>query len=420
MSKTFEQWLMWMESCHPVEIELGLERCNQVLSRLISKNLPFPIITVAGTNGKGSTVAVLEALALQAGCKPLVFTSPHFIDYRERIRFNGDILSEQQHVDVFEQLEVARQDEPLTYFEFSTLSCFKFAELLEPDLLILETGLGGRLDAVNVVAADIAIITTVDFDHQDWLGDKLEDIAREKAGIIHQDKIAIIADPEFPEIIIDEVRERTDNLYLANQDFYHQDNGQRWSWANKGCAKWEFDYLSFPYANVSAALKAWSLLDDFCELSQGFVRKALSNIKLVGRFEIIATSPMIILDVAHNPQAFRVQSKLLAQQGCSGKTHLVLGMLQDKNISDSMEILNQNADRWYLADLETSRGVSANTLKQQLNYSEFDKNKLQCYPSPVEAYNAAYNNASKDDRILVTGSFYTVSPVLELQQKDLD
>jgi len=206
-------------------------------------------------------------------------------------------------------------------------------------LLILETGLGGRLDAVNTVAADIAIITTVDYDHQDWLGDDLVGIAREKAGIIHKNCIAIIADPDFPASIIDEIRLTTDKLYLADKDFQHLDSGESWSWQNNRYGSWEFQHLTFPFSNASAAIQAWSLLPDTTNLSEEFISLALTKIKLSGRFETIANNPDVIIDVAHNPQAFRVQLEFLEKQHCTGKTHLILGMLTDKNAADCIEVL---------------------------------------------------------------------------------
>jgi len=417
MTKSFEQWLSWMESCHPVEIELGLERSQRTLQQLLTKPLDIPVITIAGTNGKGSTVAVLEALAIEDGKKPLVYTSPHFIDYRERLRFNGDWLTKEQHTEAFQAVETARGSTPLTYFEFATLAAIRCAEQLQPDLLILETGLGGRLDAVNVLAADIAIITTVDFDHQDWLGDDLESIAREKAGIIHKNKIAIIADPTFPKKILNEIKSTTEQLYIAEQEFKHLPQQQGWCWSNANYGPWTFDYLSFPFANVSAAIQAWSLFDSTHKLTEKFLGSALQNIKLSGRFETIATKPDVILDVAHNPQAFRTQLNLLNEQKFTAKTHIILGMLKDKNASDCIRILKETVDYWHIAELDTPRGSSITEMIQLLRHSEIAENKLQCYSSPVEAYNTVLKQASADDRIVITGSFYTVAPVLALFQE---
>ena len=425
MHRTFKQWLSWMEKCHPVEIELGLERCNRVLKRLLITDFTFPIVTVAGTNGKGSTVAVIESLAREANIKPLVLTSPHFLDYRERLRFDGCWLTEQQHINAFECVELARQTESLTYFEFSTLAALKCAEILQPDLLILETGLGGRLDAVNIVAADMAIITTVDFDHQAWLGDDLESIAREKAGIIHENSIAIIADPNFPQLIINEIKLVSNDLNIANQAYQQFDKIDSWSWQNNKYGPWEFDFPSFPFANAAAAIQAWSLLlerfpDMVAEtvvLSEQFIRTALANIILVGRFDIVATDPLVILDVAHNPQAFRALRSSLDKHPVKGNTYVVLGMLVDKNVESCINSIKALVDRWYLTDLQTSRGHSANSLKQLFSHSEIDENRLQCQSSPEAAFRSAYANASKDDRIIVTGSFYTVAPVLELFQQ---
>lgn len=414
MSKKFTEWLSWMESLNAAEIDLGLGRCRTVFNRLILKPFSCPIITIAGTNGKGSTVAVLESLALEAKLKPLAYTSPHFIDYKERVRFSGDLLTEQQHIDAFQAVEDVRMNEPLTYFEFATLASFKLAEMLQPDLLLLETGLGGRLDAVNIVDADIAIITTVDFDHQQWLGDDLESIAREKAGIVAADKIALIGDPLFPKVIIDEIASKTPHVYLAGRDFKHEQSGQSYLWQNEQYGEWSFKSLNFPFSNVSVALQAWSLMDGFQTLTESFVFQALDNIQLTGRFDTIAVSPELIIDVAHNPQAFRIQSQLLKQKKKSGQTHLIIGMLDDKNIEACLEILKQNIDHWYFCDLPSSRNMSATQLHQVLKDSDIDGNRLKCYSSPIEAYQAANKRSSEEDIILVTGSFYTVAPILVL------
>ncbi|MCP3674144.1 MAG: bifunctional tetrahydrofolate synthase/dihydrofolate synthase, partial [Gammaproteobacteria bacterium] len=352
-----------------------------------------------------------------AGLKPLVYTSPHFIDYKERLKFDGHWLTDAEHVAAFEAVENARESEQLTYFEFATLSALKMAELLPIDVLILETGLGGRLDAVNVIKADIAIITTVDYDHQDWLGDDLVSIAREKAGIAHKGKQVIIADPEFPLAIIHEIELRTDQVFIADRDFLHLNVDNGWSWENSQLGPWSFEYLTFPFANASAALQAWFLLRADQELTESYAEQAFSEIALSGRFETVAQSPDVILDVAHNPQAFRAMSELLNNQSFNGKTHIVLGLLEDKNAKACLTPLLALVDQWYLSDLEGTRGRSAINLKQLLNDSDIDENQLQCYSSSLEAYKAACLSASEEDRILVTGSFYTVSPVLKLVRK---
>ena len=421
MSKSFEQWINWMESCHPVEIDLGLERCNAVLKRLLKQPLNCPVVTIAGTNGKGSTVAVLESLAIQSNLKPLTYTSPHLIDYRERVQFNAQWLTKAEHIKAFEAVDLARGDETLTYFEIATLAAIKCAELLKPDILILETGLGGRLDAVNTLKADIAIITTVDFDHQDWLGDNIIDIAREKAGIIHKDKIAIVADENFPQPIIDEIKVLTQSLYIIGKAFKTQALEDKWQWQDiDNC--WEFDYLTFPESNSAAAIQAWKLLteQDFIVVDErenacdqfNMISKALKNIRLTARFETVLLAPKTILDVAHNPQAFRTQIQLLKKTPVEGKTHIILGMLKDKNTVDCLEVLKPFIDCWYLASINIPRGLAAEELDKLLTTAEIDSSLAIMYKSPLEAYKAACDNASKNDRILVTGSFYTVAPVL--------
>ncbi len=449
MSKSFEQWLAWMEQCHPSEIDLNLIRPQAVLQRLIAPHTPAttrllsgtvpreiyfrcPVITVAGTNGKGSTIAVLEALAKVSKLSTLVYTSPHLIDYRERVTYNGEWISKEQHVAAFEAVDKARMTDNLTYFEYATLAMFKLADELQPDLLILETGLGGRLDAVNLIAADIAIITTIDYDHQDWLGNTLLQIAREKTGIIHENKQVVIADENFPIEILNEVKNITPHVYQAGAEYQclllgknsnqNQTDDNHWRYCSNDNdsddnIQWKLDLLSFPEMNAAAAIYAFSLLPFKIKMSEELVQHALLKMHLVARFESVGSKPQVILDVAHNAQAFRTQANLLTTTLHQGKTRIILGMLKDKNINDCIDAVLSNIDQWSICDLDSPRAIPAadlcTTVKFALENSTVTKDDIQCYHSPLEAFKEACESASENDRIIVTGSFYTVAPVLK-------
>ncbi|MFT5520071.1 MAG: dihydrofolate synthase/folylpolyglutamate synthase, partial [Enterobacterales bacterium] len=232
-------------------------------------------------------------------------------------------------------------------------------------------------------------------------------------GIIHADKIAIIGDPLFPAVIIDEISNRTEAVYLADKQFKHLDQDLDWTWSNDNCGPWHLEHLSFPISNASAAIQAWTLLFNEEPLSEGFLRDALYNIHLSGRFEVVKEEPLVILDVAHNPQAFRAQLGLLKRNKCIGKTHFVLGMLQDKNAKACIDEVKSMVDFWYLCDLDTDRSIAADNLKSLVNDGESSSKVIGCYSSPLEAYSAATENVQTIDRIIVTGSFYTVAPILK-------
>jgi len=446
MSKSLSSWLTYIEKCHPNEIDLTLERPSIVLRRLLeleSETEPrsfniareqcfsFPVITIAGTNGKGSTVAVLEALALQFDLKPIVFTTPHFFNYRERVKYNGKWLSEKQHCDAFEAVDNVRGDIQLTYFEYSTLAMFKLADELKPDVLILEVGLGGRLDAVNIIKADIAIITTIALEHQQWLGDTLEEIATEKAGIVHSNSTLVIADSSFPLTVKENIANKVNHFYQAGTGYQYTMSENEWQWQYMNHGPWTFDRLSFPEMNAAASLTAWFQLTDYfhetsqltVDYSQSEIQSALDNIDLQARFQVINRKPLVILDVAHNPQAMNTQANLLQTHSVEGDTRLVLGMLDDKNTLECLDILNENIDYWYLCELDNPRSAQSSEIKsllQSLNESSNILNsRIQCYNSVVKAFKQAWGSADESDRILITGSFYTVAPVLDYIQHNL-
>ncbi|KDN11038.1 MULTISPECIES: bifunctional tetrahydrofolate synthase/dihydrofolate synthase [unclassified Gilliamella] len=404
-------WLYYLEQLHPITIDLGLERVKAVAQRLdLLQPAPY-IFTVAGTNGKGTTCRTLEMILLEANLKVGVYSSPHLLRFTERVRINNQESSEQQTVKAFVEIEQARGDISLTYFEYATLAAlyqFKQAKL---DVVILEVGLGGRLDATNIVDADVAIITTIGIDHVDYLGDTRESIGREKAGIFKPKSIAIVGEPDVPESILNVAKAVNCSIYRVNSDWYYQQlNKDSWTFESKFKQYKNLPIANVPLANAATAIAAISYSS--LKITQNEITKGLAKSNLIGRFQIIQTSPLVILDVAHNPHAaaYLTQQleKLKAEYLQVGKVRFVVGMLKDKDIKSTLSILK--GDRWYCASLYGERGCSAEVLKQHLfNEGEFN---VSAFDTVSKAYQKAMQDAKEDDIIVVCGSFHTVSDVL--------
>lgn len=414
-------WLCYLEQLHPTTIELGLERVKTVAQRLnLLQPAPY-IFTVAGTNGKGTTCRTLEMILLAAKKRVGVYSSPHLLRFTERVRINNHESSELETVKAFTEIEKSRGDISLTYFEYATLAAlyqFKQAKL---DVVILEVGLGGRLDATNIVDADIAVITTIAIDHVDYLGNTRESIGREKAGIFKTKSIAIVGEPDIPTTIWDVAKTVNCPLYALNRDWaYQKMNETQWQFHSTNDLYQPLPLPNVPLANAATALAALSYSS--LSVSQDAISQGLKQSSLIGRFQIIQTSPLVVIDVAHNPHAatYLVQQleQLKAQQSFSGKVRFVIGMLKDKDIKTTLSILT--GDVWYCASLYGERGCNAQVLRQYLldngitNVTTFD--------TVTDAYQRAKQEAKHDDIIVVCGSFHTVSEVLQnrsIEQKQL-
>jgi dihydrofolate synthase/folylpolyglutamate synthase len=408
-----EDWLAHLERLHPKTIALGLDRVRAVQAKL---NLypAFPIITVGGTNGKGSTCAFLEATLLAAGYRVGCYTSPHLIRYNERVRIDGRMLDDTVLCDGFTAVEAARGDIALTYFEFGTLAAvWSFAQA-RLDVAILEVGLGGRLDAVNVFDPEVAIVTAVDLDHQDYLGDTREQIGFEKAGIFRAQKPAICADPNPPASLLQYAGDCGAQLQLIEHDFGVQRETESWIfWGPNG----SHPALPFPtmrgahqLMNAAAAIAALDCLRERLPVSQAHLRGGLLSARLPGRFQVLPGKPVVILDVAHNPQAARILADNLRAQFVAGKTYAVFGMLQDKDIAGVIAALKDQIDAWVVGSLSGARGASAALLAGLLE--ENGQQVLHLAPDIAQAYSFACREAGEDDRICVFGSFHTVAEAL--------
>uniref|UniRef100_UPI0028B25199 bifunctional tetrahydrofolate synthase/dihydrofolate synthase n=1 Tax=Achromobacter animicus TaxID=1389935 RepID=UPI0028B25199 len=362
-------WLQYLESIHATAIDMGLDRVRQVADRM-QLTLPGIKFVVGGTNGKGSTCAMLEAILLAAGYKVGLYTSPHLIDFNERARVNGQIASDQDLITQFQAVEAARGDVSLTYFEFTTLAILRLFSQSRLDAVVLEVGLGGRLDAVNIVDADVSIVTSVDLDHTDWLGDTREKIGFEKAHIYRSGRPAICSDPVPPQSLLDHVAAIGADLWLFGRDYNYSGDRQQWAYGGREQRRSAMAYPALRGANqllnASAALAALESVRDRLPVQQQAVRLGLLQASLPGRFQILPGQPTVILDVAHNPHAAAVLAQNLDNMGFHPYTHAVFGMLNDKDLAGVVAKMGSRIDYWYCAGLPGPRGTAGQALADQV------------------------------------------------------
>ena len=417
---SLDSWLAHCERLHPHTIDMGLDRVQEVVKRL---GLRFEacVITVAGTNGKGSTCAMLEACLLQAGYRTGVYTSPHLVHFQERCRIYGETVQLDDLLSHFQKVEDARcqgSEISLTYFEFTTLAILSLMAEANLDVAILEVGLGGRLDAVNVVDADCAVITSIDLDHTELLGPDRESIGFEKAGIMRAGKSVVVSDPVPPESVLAHAASIGADLWQFGKDFNFTGDKQQWAWAGRGR---RYSGLAYPalrganqLINASGVLAALEAVRDRLPVTAQAIRNGLAMVELPGRFQIIPGQPTLVLDVAHNPHAVAALSENLDAMGFYPTTHAVFGAMADKDISAIMARVGILVDRWYFCDLPTARASSAQDLQKQWQQPNNRKNVTSSvYKDPKEAFEAAVAAADPADRIVVFGSFFTVGGVLK-------
>lgn len=424
LPEALDQWLAHLEALHPrgvAGIELGLERVALVANRL-GQQATVPVITVGGTNGKGSTCAMLERMLASAGYRVGLYTSPHLLTYNERVRVGGHAMDAEQLCQSFSRVEAARKSIPLTYFEFGTLAAWECFVAAGVDAIVLEVGLGGRLDAVNIYASDCAIVTSVDIDHTDFLGNTREAIGFEKAGIFRSGKTAICADADPPQTLVDHAGAIGADLRLIGRDFGYERQGGQWQfWTTKGGSvayRCQFDYPAMrgnaQLRNASAALAALETLQNCLPVALEDVRRGLLEADLPGRFQIVNGPPMVILDVAHNPQAASVLSENLRSLNCHGRIHpstwAVFGMLRDKDVAAVAKVLAEHVTEWLPCSLSGSRASTAAELRAILAGAGIGTS--QAFDSPLAAFQHARERAGDDDRIVVFGSFQTVAEIL--------
>ncbi len=430
-TRTVAEWLSYIESLHPKAIAMGLERVQAVAKRL-QLRYPFTVITVGGTNGKGSTCAMLEQVYRHAGYQVGCYTSPHLVRYHERVRFNGAQISDELLCAAFDAVEQARQETPLTYFEMGTLAALWAFEQQLLDVVVLEVGLGGRLDAVNIVDADCAIVTNVDLDHMEFLGDTRELIGQEKAGIYRAEQIALCGDLNPPATLLayaqrigvklhrlgvdyhisaPDTSQQTPSAALNNQAHYTDIHGT----LNIASLRLYGQYQWHNAANVMFAVRA---LSDKLPVTQSQLLQAITDTEVIGRFQYLQQHPDVILDVAHNPHAARaLRDNLERLMQPHSQVIAVFSMLADKDIASVVEILHPVINRWHIAPIEHPRAVDMANLQACVQQHVADT-QITCHDSLVAAMRVAYKNAANNDKIIVFGSFFTVAAILALTPDD--
>ena len=417
MRRSFDAWLDYLNSLHPTAIDLGLERIQPLAEAMGLTHFSCPVVTVAGTNGKGSCVRFLECIYLAAGFRVAAYTSPHLLHFSERLRINDESLSDELWLEAFEAVEQARVTVSLTFFEFTTLAALWLCRQNSLDVMILEVGLGGRLDAVNIVENDLAVITSIDFDHQEYLGNTREAIAREKAGIFKENNLAVCGDGDIPLSVFEAAEQKNVVLYALNRDYFYELYDQTWVWIGPQV---RYDHLALTHLNVQNAatsLMVVDLLQEKLAVNLKIIQKALRETRLPGRFEEIKT-PLadLYLDVAHNPQSVNYLCEKLAalQQKKPSRTLAVFAMLRDKEAEVCIESMLPFIDEWYVPELPTERARPAAELAELIV-----AHGKTCYTfaSVAEALTAALGSCQLPDRVIVFGSFYTVAGATEWLQR---
>lgn len=400
-------WLSYLENLHSKTIDMGLDRVSQVGARLdVLKPAPF-VFTVAGTNGKGTTCRTLESMLMAAGYKVGVYSSPHLVRYTERVRVQNTELPESAHTASFAEIEAARGEISLSYFEYGTLSALWLFKQAQLDVVILEVGLGGRLDATNMVDADVAVVTSIALDHTDWLGPDRESIGREKAGVFRANKPAVVGEPDMPHTIADVAQEKGALLMRRGVDWQFEVTGDGWRFSDAQGVLDNLPLPQVPQPNAASALAAIRVSG--LAVSEQAMRDGIQNALLPGRFQIISESPRLILDVAHNPHAAAYLAERLKSLPKTGRVLAVIGMLHDKDIAGTLACMETVVDCWYCAPLEGPRGASAEQLMEHLAQGKAFENVAQ-------AWHAAMADAKPEDTVLVCGSFHTVAHVMEVME----
>ncbi len=406
---TVPQWLEHLEHRAAEEIQLGLDRITIVAQSLDLKTLTPTVITVAGTNGKGSTVTALETIYRNAGYQVGAYTSPHLLKFNERIRVNGFPISDTELCAAFFEIEMARQNTFLTYFEMATLAALLHFKRCALDVIILEVGLGGRLDATNCIDADLSIITTIDFDHQEYLGNTLEAIAYEKAGILRSGKSFIYADEHPPLSILDVVQKLGVTPYFYNKNYLFQVNDQNWTFTSSSFVL-ELPIPAIHLKSASAAIMASIILNEALPVKREDLILAMKQIYVPARLELQKGDVSILYDVSHNSQSAKLLADTVNRMQWQGRIYAVFSALKDKDILQLILPLKDCVHRWFPAELNNKRAASHHLLQEKFRESQIVVDF--CYNSPGAAFEAAYKQAEHGDLILVYGSFYTVSQVL--------
>ena len=417
---SLKDWLDWQESLHPLAIDMGLERTAQVYHALNPDCIKPPTITVAGTNGKGSCIAYLEAIYRAQGYRVGAYSSPHILKYNERIKIDGKPVSDELICEAFARIESVRGNTSLSYFEFGTLAALDIFWRSGLDVQLLEVGLGGRLDAVNIVDPDVSLISSIGIDHVDWLGATREAIGQEKAGIFRAKTPAIVGDCNPPESLLQSAVDKDAQLYCIGKDFGYKKNTTDWDWF---AGDLHIDHLPEPglkgehqYRNASAVILAVEVLAKSLPVSDMSIRTGLKNTLLPGRFQLINDKIPVLLDVGHNPEAVKTLVDYLNMTFPGKKIHAVFSMMKDKDIAGVLEIMNPVVYDWFFAPLTNPRAATEPLMREIFSQSSVARVSFG-FTGFAEAFNAAKNQAQEDDLLLVFGSFFLVSDCLNEFEK---
>ncbi|MEN8206551.1 MAG: bifunctional tetrahydrofolate synthase/dihydrofolate synthase [Pseudomonadota bacterium] len=412
---SLSDWLSWQETLHPKKIDLGLERVASVADRMQLLAPAHGVITVAGTNGKGSSIAMLEAILLSAGYRTGCYSSPHLLRYNERIRIAGKEVDDATLCAAFDAVDRARGVTSLSYFEFGTLAALHLFSQSHLDIALLEVGMGGRLDAVNILDADAALVTAIDIDHSAWLGEDRETIGCEKAGIFRADRPAICSDTEPPASIFEQAQTQSARWYALGSEFDWTITERGWNWQTPGKV---YEDLPKPALsgthqlnNAAGVLMVLETLAEQFPVQRTAIEQGLATVTLPGRCQVLPGTIETILDVAHNPASAEKLAQLLRNRTIRGHTRIVLGMLADKDVATFIAMLAPVVNDWYLATLPGDRGLSAQDLHQQICHNDMHGMARE-FTDVATAFRQAHADAEEGDRVVVCGSFVTVAEAL--------
>ncbi len=416
------EWLKWQEGFHPRSIDLGLERAATVYKALNPEAIKPPTIIVAGTNGKGSCIAFLETIYKEQGYRVGTYTSPHILKYNERIKINGESVSDEKICQAFARIDAVRNEVSLSYFEFGTLAALDIFWRSALDVQLLEVGLGGRLDAVNILDSDVSLITSISIDHIDWLGETRDAIAYEKAGIFRTGVSAVIGDLAPPDSLINCADKKKTPLFRINQEFNFQKKNIGWDWSSTMHKSRKYEFLPQPslkgehqYQNAAAVLMTVTEMEDYLPVSEKAIHQGLKNTQLKGRFQLIKGDIPVLLDVAHNPQAVEALYDYLTDCFAGLKIYAIFSMMKDKDIKGVIKIISPAIHQWFVSPLNNPR--TASQLHMQACFSECALEHVNFgYKDFSETYTAAEKSAEEGSLILIFGSFFLVSEYLEKMQ----
>lgn len=417
---TLKDWLTWQESLHPLAIDMGLERAARVFAALNPAYRKPVTITVAGTNGKGSCVAFLETIYRAQGYRVGAYTSPHILRYNERIKIDGIPVEDELICEAFARIEAVRHNTSLSYFEFSTLAALDIFSHRRVDIQILEVGMGGRLDAVNIVDPDVALISSIGIDHVDWLGPTREAIGAEKAGIFRAGTPAIVGDPQPPASLLQCAEDKAARLFCIGREFGYRKAGNGWHW--RGDGQW-LENLPPPalkgehqYRNAASAILAVRQLAPILPVGTAAIRQGLENVKLAGRFQLIDGKIPLLLDVGHNPEAVKTLVEYLQEHCGQHRVRALFSMMKDKDIKSVLELMNPRVYDWFFAPLANPR--AANEAQMRTIFEQCGISAAHFgFRTFGEAFAAAKNQSQEGDLLLVFGSFFLVSDCLSVLDK---